>query len=996
MCAAMLAMGVALALSAGGPVHAAPPDAAALAIARFDPADAAFAPLYALERSALALDIDHATPAQLPALRVAWTALLDRALAVRVPGTTLPHPLAGRALVQLALVEQMSDDYRTAARHAERGTALLAPFRDRYAQFYAHGRTLLGFFRFAEGNAAAAVDILAPNVAFVQAYHDGLPPERRTKEFYVIKADGEYALGQALARTGQVERAAAMQQRSAASLASALGPDDGTVLVAQTNYANLLSRAGKRAEAEQVARAAVERTIAHVPRADPSYARVLSFTGLMMSRNGRRQEGLDYISTALAAMREAKTASPLGTLQIEQAYGANLIELERYADALPVLGSASAGFARLESPFDVRKARSLVGLAHFAEGASAPAATELTAAVADAPDARTREVAQVALPPLVLASADLGRRDTALAHAQAFAALARASEGPKAFLTADADALLAYLGMSGGAKGIAAAGAAARRLVAVVGDNRTLALDGELPVRDRGALDLALRIAVQAHDPQLALAAMTVLAGSRIATANHLIVDRLVTADPVLGGRVRALDDAVRAFQRSDDAYVAALGAAGAGKDVALRRDERAAAAAVVAAVRAGMARDFPRWTEARGAERVDLAELQRGLRAGEALLGVVPALDGVYLLAVDRRGAQVERMALTRAQAVALVARVRASLPAGAFDTAASHALYRGIFTPAIRRRLGSARSLRIVATGAFAALPFPTLLRRPVARIDRTAPWLIRDYALRITPGFGLDLARQSRAAVTQRVLAIGAPQPFGAAVAIPVAAPVALREARRYFRGGTGDAQALSSLPALPGSADEIHRIARALGSARTTVLLGTEADEARIRTMDLSPYGIVIFATHGLVSGEMEGVTEPALVLAAPHDAGRDASFDGLLVASEIGILRLNADWVILSACNTATGDAASGQWALAAAYSGLATAFRYAGARSLLVSHWPVRDDAAAAITVATVRGTRRGLSREVALQRAMLKTIANRSIQDGGDPFVWAPFVLLD
>jgi CHAT domain-containing protein len=133
--------------------------------------------------------------------------------------------------------------------------------------------------------------------------------------------------------------------------------------------------------------------------------------------------------------------------------------------------------------------------------------------------------------------------------------------------------------------------------------------------------------------------------------------------------------------------------------------------------------------------------------------------------------------------------------------------------------------------------------------------------------------------------------------------------------------------------------------------------------------------------------MEGLTEPALVL-SPSSSGRKDD-DGLLTASEVASMRMDADWVILSACNTAAGGDAQ-----AAAYSGLAQAFRYAGAGSLLVSHWPVRDDASAFITVETVKGANRGLPRAVALQRAMLKLM--RSKRTGAaQPYIWAPFILI-
>jgi CHAT domain-containing protein len=96
---------------------------------------------------------------------------------------------------------------------------------------------------------------------------------------------------------------------------------------------------------------------------------------------------------------------------------------------------------------------------------------------------------------------------------------------------------------------------------------------------------------------------------------------------------------------------------------------------------------------------------------------------------------------------------------------------------------------------------------------------------------------------------------------------------------------------------------------------------------------------MFATHGLMSGDLGGLAEPALVLTPPPEASPDN--DGLLTASKIATLKLNASWVVLSACNTAAGDGTPDAGGL----SGLAKAFFYAGARSLLVSHWSVPSQA---------------------------------------------------
>lgn len=184
-------------------------------------------------------------------------------------------------------------------------------------------------------------------------------------------------------------------------------------------------------------------------------------------------------------------------------------------------------------------------------------------------------------------------------------------------------------------------------------------------------------------------------------------------------------------------------------------------------------------------------------------------------------------------------------------------------------------------------------------------------------------------------------------------------------------------------------------QALGAPVASLHLGAQATEAAFRSADLSLIRILALATHGLVAGELLRGAEPGLVFTPPN--GSTDLDDGFLTASEVATLRLDADWVILSACNTAAGDGTEG----APGLSGLARAFFYAGAQNLLVSHWPVFDDVASRITVDAIRRQRADprLSRAEALRQAM-RAIRNDTGHDGGDlswahPSAWAPFSLI-
>src|SRR5262249_39982704 len=122
---------------------------------------------------------------------------------------------------------------------------------------------------------------------------------------------------------------------------------------------------------------------------------------------------------------------------------------------------------------------------------------------------------------------------------------------------------------------------------------------------------------------------------------------------------------------------------------------------------------------------------------------------------------------------------------------------------------------------------------------------------------------------------------------------------------------DSAELALLPRLPDTAEEVKSIALALHADPTkAVYLGDAANEKTVKTMNLANKKVVMFATHGLVPGELNGLNQPALALSSPKVANVDG--DGLLTMEEVLALKLNADWVVLSACNTATGSGAGAE------------------------------------------------------------------------------------
>jgi CHAT domain-containing protein len=195
---------------------------------------------------------------------------------------------------------------------------------------------------------------------------------------------------------------------------------------------------------------------------------------------------------------------------------------------------------------------------------------------------------------------------------------------------------------------------------------------------------------------------------------------------------------------------------------------------------------------------------------------------------------------------------------------------------------------------------------------------------------------------------------------------------------------------ALGQLPDTADEIKDVAKKLGAGPGDIYLGSAATETAVKAAHLNDYKVVYFATHGLVAGDVKGLAEPSLVMTLPRKPTSED--DGLLTASEVAQLRMNADWVVLSACNTIAGEKPGAE-----ALSGLARSFFYAGARALLVSHWAVASDAATTLTTTTFASLAADpkLGRAEALRRAMVTYINDTSRPMNAYPAFWAPFAIV-
>jgi CHAT domain-containing protein/Tfp pilus assembly protein PilF len=488
-----------------------------------------------------------------------------------------------------------------------------------------------------------------------------------------------------------------------------------------------------------------------------------------------------------------------------------------------------------------------------------------------------------------------------------------------------------------------------------------------------------------------------------------LMSARFAAGSDAVAAVVRRQQDLKAALDSLDKKITAELGAPDGKRNDALIASLRAEASRARKSLdetAAQIQREFPGYAELSNPAPLTIVQTQALLKPDEALVLFLTMNDRLYAFAVTRESSMMQAIELRGSALAARVSSLRKGLfngdpdaAATPFDLDASHDLYAALFGP-IESLLANKPKLLVVPTASLTSLPFHVLVtRKPdpaIAPADRykAAAWLLNDKAVAVLPSV------PSLRALRVFAKASHAQKPF-----IGFGDPLLQRQQggknrmtsrnvqpfENYYKGTAVDIDTLrKGLAPLPETADELHAVAHELGASDDDVRLGAAATVTNLKFANLDQYRVVDFATHGLVAGEVHGLSEPALVLSLPEHPTADD--DGLLTASRVARLRLDADWAVLSACNTAAGDRPGAE-----GLSGLARAFFYAGARALLVSHWPVDSEAAVKLTTEAFSELAKNpaIGRAEALRRSMQKLIADQSSPQNSDPAVWAPFVLV-
>ncbi len=507
---------------------------------------------------------------------------------------------------------------------------------------------------------------------------------------------------------------------------------------------------------------------------------------------------------------------------------------------------------------------------------------------------------------------------------------------------------------------------------------------------------------------------------SSAASAVNKLAVRLAAGSDRLAELVRRDQDLSTEADALDKALVTAVSKERSKRDPAAEQRARARLAAISSerpVLQKTLSTEFPDYAALSNPLPLTVKEIQSLLSGDEAMLLLTTTIKESYVIAITRESFDWKPIPRSTENLSQEVADFRkglniadlgdASGKSGLFDLARANWLYKTLLGP-VESLVKDKRSLLIVPSGPLTALPFQLLVTaEPAAAIPekldgyREAAWLIRRHAVSVLPSVA---SLKSLRAFARRDHGVKPMTGFGDPLFDPSQSGgdkrAAIKSAARslasgaytdFWRGAGVDRVRLAqALPQLPDTADELNAVAKNLGVAAADIHLGSDASETNVKRATLSDYSIVYFATHGLVAGDVKGLAEPSLALSIPK---QPTEFDdGLLTASEVAQLKLNADWVVLSACNTIAGDKPGAE-----ALSGLARSFFYAGARALLVSHWAVDSEAATRLTTSTFDRLKSDpkIGRAEALRQAMLGYLGDSSSPKNAYPAFWGPFALI-
>ena len=823
----------------------------------------------------------------------------------------------------------------------------------------------------------------------------------------IMEARGQFRDAETAYRQAELRRVASikpiLEQKNAPPESQMRQSIDNLIL----NQARMKAKQGRLAEAEADARRALVSRLQDQGKYNPATPKfVMGLAGVLVEQ-GRYAEAESLARVSLDINREVGIAEDsYATANLQLSLGSMLVLQRKTKEAAVVYAELDKGIAKWEprrrEKFDLNGSRIS---ALYASG-------QVEAGLAAAQALLKREIAR------------LGEKhfDTAIARGTIATGLMRAGKDADAVreFKIAIPALMAAARENADHDDTTIVAARRLRLQNVVEAYMRLLARNQKDGGDDIAIEtFGLADAVRGQSVQQALAASSA---------------RMVAKDPALAELIRSEQDLSKQIN-------AQLGTLNNVLALASAEREENGVRAINASIdklrgdrdkaRAEITRRFPSYADLIDPKPPTVQAIRDTLREGEALLSFYFGRDSSFVWALPKQGpVSFVSVAMTAGDLESKVRRLREALElqvesifeVPAFDLALAHELYSALLKP-VEAGWKSANSLIVVTNGALGLLPLALLPTAPAQVKEgqgepfatyRGVPWLARTHAVTMVPSAAaLRTLRQLPAASSRREPLIGFGDPYFSAEQLAAAEqrlaqspvevaavssrgiPLRLRAAPKTRQVDSAD---LAQLPRLPDTADELISVAKSLQVDPTKVLyLGKDANERKVKDTDLSRFRIVAFATHGLVPGDLNGLSQPALALSAPSVA--DVDGDGLLTMEEILALKLDSDWVVLSACNTGTGAGAGAE-----AVSGLGRAFFYAGTRTLLVTNWAVHSESARELVTDVFhrQASDTKLSRAEALRQAMLTVMDGPGYVDGGKtlftyahPVFWAPYTIV-
>lgn len=833
-------------------------------------------------------------------------------------------------------------------------------------------------------------------------------------------------LGSLYRTLGRLDEALPLAQRALAISEKTLPADHPDLAIRLDNLALVLKDAGRFTEAEAVARRGLAVGEARLGAAHPTVALQLNNLAAILEGQGRLEEAEALYRRSLAATETAlgpahrQAALRLSNLALVLQKRGRLVEAEAAARRALAVTEQALG---PDHPETANRLNNLGGvLQSLGKFDDAEAAFVRSLAILEQALGREHPETVIRIANLAALAMSKGDWPAAYHHFQRSTELVRS----RMKRTPDFER-------------------------SIFGSSQQLVLSGQFI----GIVKAALRIAQTTPRQSEALTRSTFEAAqwalsSDAAASLALMAARSAGGDASLAPLVRTRQDLAAAWRDAERQLVATLGQAEAAETAAALRGKMADLDHRIATIDADLGRRFPAYAELAAQAPTPAEVVGATLQPDEALVLTLDASafgqapDETFVWIVTKSGVTWRRSELGSAQLAQEVTALRCGLDQVAwhgmgaercakalaipldkapvagqalpFDHARAHKLYLALFGGV--QELIKGKHLLVVPSGALTQLPLQVLVTVPPAGDDhRTAAWLGRDHPITILPAVSslTALRRTGKpSAATKPMIGFGNPLLDGPspqyaanakrARAVQRCSDIQLQQVARVGSarsaaprlrtpGGLADLDHLKIQAPLPETADELCAVAQDVKADGSDIYLGARATEREVKQLsasgDLAKYRMVHFATHGLLAGQLDGTSEPGLILSPPSTATADD--DGYLSASEIAALKLDADLIILSACNTAAGAATSAE-----ALSGLARAFIYAQARALLVSHWEVYSDATVKLITSAVRAMTKDktVGRAEALRRAMLAMIDTGKPHEA-HPSYWAPFIVV-